>query len=361
MICSLTTTARNESRAEVILAENDVDIAQNLATTFGPHKLERTLQFVAMESSSREQKDRDDVKNAFAQLESAAEHMVAHEESGPATKKQPESSAKVEPAYSTRGRPQDEPSSLEAAGDLLSIAKELGVSDPSTRIRESFLSDSLTEKEIRTRTRVLPNLDGMNSLRKGEIKSDLAIARGDKQSLAPINKKRKVRGDTNSDDAATQDDDTAMDTADDVDPSVFRTVQAGKLTFGIPSQSFAPPATPTVGKRPSPRQVDSIVAFNPPRPPESIGAKKEHRLRNWERRPETIENDLRRNRTTIDKIRYDDDCLEKKILNFLFTATSCAPLKLNSKLSQRSTTCCAVILSTTSIISTKKSQPFKRK
>lgn len=243
-----------------------------------------------MESTSKEQKDRDDVKSAFAQLESAAEHMQldSNTTQEPSAKDHhAPTTAKVETTYSTRGRPQED--SLEAAGDLLSIAKELG--DQPIRVRESFLSDSLTEKEIRTRTRVLPNLDGMNSLRKGEIKSDLAIARGDK----PLgNKKRKGRDDDTADDAT-------MDTTDE-DPSVYRTVEVGTLTFGVPSNTFVPPTVPPALKRPSPRQVDSIVAYNPPRPPESIGAKKEHRLRNWERRPEVIESGLRKYRTTVQKI-----------------------------------------------------------
>lgn len=62
-------------------------------------------------------------------------------------------------AYATRGRQEDE-------------------APPSPPIiRESFLSDSLTEEERRTRTRYLPQVTGMHALRKHEIKGDLALAR----------------------------------------------------------------------------------------------------------------------------------------------------------------------------------------
>jgi len=41
----------------------------------------------------------------------------------------------------------------------------------------SFLVEALTEEERRTRTRFLPDVDGMHMLRKNEIKDDVAMAR----------------------------------------------------------------------------------------------------------------------------------------------------------------------------------------
>jgi hypothetical protein len=297
-------------------------------------------------ASNKEKQDRDDVKNAFAQLESAVELMDSRQQdqqvpdannskkSGGTTSSDHHNQAAVvmDPptaagaavpqaevvaiaatSYSTRGRPttqQEQESSssqlhlhIEAASELLSIAKDLiGGSDHPSRnvVRESFLSDSLTEKEIRTRTRVLPNLDGMHGLRKSEVKSDLSLARGDRPLKTSKRKSRDVVDssndmDTDTDNGATasvmttttmmMDNTTttanaAADESNNNDPSIYRTVAIGKYhTLGMPSGSFLPPpaqpATTTANnnnnKRPSPRHVDSIVAYNPPRPPDSLG------------------------------------------------------------------------------------------
>ena len=42
----------------------------------------------------------------------------------------------------------------------------------------------------------------------------------------------------------------------------------------------------------SPQVVDSIIRFNPPRPPESVEPKKIHRLHRWETNPQDVEEDL---------------------------------------------------------------------
>ena len=55
----------------------------------------------------------------------------------------------------------------------------------------------------------------------------------------------------------------------------------------------------------SPQVVESITAFNPPRPPESVGPKKMHRLNRWERNPQDVEVDLSNYRKTVDRTRQE--------------------------------------------------------
>jgi hypothetical protein len=55
----------------------------------------------------------------------------------------------------------------------------------------------------------------------------------------------------------------------------------------------------------SPSKVESVMSFNPPRPPESVGGKKKHRMIRWERRPEDIEVDMKNYRRTVQRTRQE--------------------------------------------------------
>jgi hypothetical protein len=55
----------------------------------------------------------------------------------------------------------------------------------------------------------------------------------------------------------------------------------------------------------NPSMVVSMTAFNPPRPPESVGPKKKHRVIRWERRPEDIEVDMKNYRRTVQRTREE--------------------------------------------------------
>jgi len=55
----------------------------------------------------------------------------------------------------------------------------------------------------------------------------------------------------------------------------------------------------------SPRVIESITAFNPPRPPESVGPKKMHRLCRWERNPHAVESDMDKYRKTVERTRQE--------------------------------------------------------
>jgi hypothetical protein len=225
-------------------------------------------------------------------------------------------------SYSTRGRAQEENAleRLAAVGELLSISGHprdmpAVLHSPETRMRESFLSDSLTEEERRTRTRYLPQVDGMHALRKHEVKGDLALARstlsasGTTEKLVKASKRKHV-----DDDAAAMDMESAGLSGEDAIMSEedriaagTKVIEIGSSELMLPSPAFVAPAPEPVGnaKRPSPREVEAVVAFNPPRPPESIGAKKKHRMLRWERRPADIEVDLSNYRKTVQRTREE--------------------------------------------------------
>ena len=229
-------------------------------------------------------------------------------------------------SYSTRGRTQEENNfdRLAAVGDLLSLgvnhrdpSTAALLQSPETKSRESFLSDSLTDEERRTRTRYLPSVDGMHALRKQEIKNDLALARstltsnGVSEKIARSAKRKnpddEVSGMETADSAAMSGEDAIPTTDDDkgISGIVSKTVEIGSTTLNIPSLAFVAPSLENGTKKATPREVDVVVAFNPPRPPESIGAKKKHRMLRWERRPSDIESDLSSYRKTVQKTREE--------------------------------------------------------
>ena len=229
-------------------------------------------------------------------------------------------------SYSTRGRTHEENNfdRLAAVGDLLSLGAShrdattaVLLQSPETKGRESFLSDSLTDEERRTRTRYLPSVDGMHALRKQEIKNDLVLARstlsssGISEKIARSTKRKnpddELSGMEVADSAAMSSEEAAPSADDDkgVGGIVPKTVEIGSTTLNIPSTAFVAPSLESSTKKATPREVDVVVAFNPPRPPESIGAKKKHRMLRWERRPSDIDSDLSSYRKTVQKTREE--------------------------------------------------------
>lgn len=227
----------------------------------------------------------------------------------------------------------------------------------------SFL-EALGEEERRTRTRHLPAVDGIHMLRKNEIKGDMALARsimsnaGNVASVASVAgtstisglaKKKSKKKDAGEPEAMETDDgNLSVHSEDDrssdsgrVGSSTIDVEEGGLLA--LPSAAFVPPlaATQSVpnGEKnadgtpatvmslgvkgilnnqrntKSPRVVESVTAFNPPRPPESVGKKKQHRMLRWERRPADVEVDLNNYRKTVDRTRKElhtaEDQLER--------------------------------------------------
>lgn len=231
----------------------------------------------------------------------------------PSAKKETESST-----YSTRGRSNNDPD-LESRVTRETL-EDLGrkESTSTASLGTSFL-ESLNEEERRSRTRYLPEVDGIHSLRKLEIKEDLHLARSLLASASSVAGKKKRRGSRSDDGAMDVDGDGGVSPSEDISeaPRSGHSVEMRSRDLVIPCQAFvAPPGikadedgrtspVPPKNAVPSPLEVDSVTAFNPPRPPESIGAKKKHRMLRWERRPEDVESDLNNYRKTVQRTRQE--------------------------------------------------------
>jgi hypothetical protein len=205
------------------------------------------------------------------------------------------------------------------------------VKDPApTTLGTSFL-EALSEEERRTRTRFLPDVEGMHTLRKHEVKGDLALARSivcgvGVSSLAPSKKSKGGKRARNEDegmdleeeeDTPPSEDDRGSDNA----RTGTSTIMVGAKTLIVPSNAFIPPTPTTASSHGedgilssssknrsevlSPLVVEAVTAFDPPRPAESVGAKKKHRMLRWERRPEDLEVDLSNYRKTVQRTRQE--------------------------------------------------------
>jgi hypothetical protein len=261
----------------------------------------------------------------------------------------------------TSGSDQWERSVREALEDLGRAGKE-GLPAGVGAGGSSFL-EALGEEERRTRTRYLPAVEGIHMLRKNEIKSDMALARSAMSSAGSLTTvaaiaagalARKSKGGKKKQDSSAGEPE-AMDTEDgdasppsEDDPASDVGVRIGNTStieinsydvLVAPSSSFVPPpaatqsssiSAPNNDKKEeaapsaptsssvnvkgilnnqsnikSPSVVESVMAFNPPRPPESIGKKKQHRMLRWERRPADVEVDLNNYRKTVDRTRKE--------------------------------------------------------
>jgi hypothetical protein len=239
--------------------------------------------------------------------------------------------------YSTRGRSAtgNEPAGSESwERSTREALDDLGrVKETPATLGTSFL-EALSEEERRTRTRFLPDVEGMHVLRKFEVKDDLVLARSIASgagvtSLSSSKKKGKRVRDEDDDGMDVDEDDGTSPSEDDHGSDIGRlgttTLELPSRDLVVPSNAFIPPtgsqssssngdadgprATTAPSKGPkdtvSPLLVDSVTAFNPPRPPESIGAKKKHRMLRWERRPEDVEVDLGNYRKTVARTRQE--------------------------------------------------------
>eukprot|EP00531_Pseudo-nitzschia_arenysensis_P001014 CAMPEP_0116146644 /NCGR_PEP_ID=MMETSP0329-20121206/17281_1 /TAXON_ID=697910 /ORGANISM="Pseudo-nitzschia arenysensis, Strain B593" /LENGTH=905 /DNA_ID=CAMNT_0003642419 /DNA_START=149 /DNA_END=2866 /DNA_ORIENTATION=+ len=220
--------------------------------------------------------------------------------------------------YSTRGR-STEAAAIEEKPERIHIRDSFEESprpkDPSASV--SFLVEVMTEEERRTRTRFLPEVDGMTMLRKSEIKDDLALANSLPAvvSSAGLETRTKRLGGTRNNDAMDVDGAEAKLTVVDENAT---TIKLPTSTLTTPCDAFVAPKGVLVGDTAnsidvkefepavqSPSKVESVMSFNPPRPPESVGGKKTHRMLRWERRPEDIEVDMKNYRRTVQRTRQE--------------------------------------------------------
>ena len=216
--------------------------------------------------------------------------------------------------YSTRGRTADQgpPSDL---WDTLARDADLHKEHhPPAAIGASFLSESLTEEERRTRTRYLPDVEGFHALRKHEVKSDLALARAivsSSSSTPTVPSKKKRHRDTPEDHLQSLEADDGSPSEDDRSSSDAalranaKVIEMGRHAYALPPTAFCAPDNGRPHKGSLPTEVEATTSFNPPRPPESVGPKKKHRMMRWEQHPASIEVDLANYRKTVLKTRQE--------------------------------------------------------
>ena len=227
-------------------------------------------------------------------------------------------------------------SAATAERELLGFREPATTTAPTT----SFL-DSLSEEQRRVRTRHLPDVAGFRRLHKSEIKRDMALVRkmlkaaksagGNKKNFAMDDgtsnnadaEKMDVNGIGASEDESQSENENGsvaktragrghisdLDVASILEnpelPNIFSLpfTESPYICTDIEGKMTASNAQPSLFS--SPQVVESITAFNPPRPPESVGPKKMHRLNRWERNPQDVEVDLSNYRKTVERTRQE--------------------------------------------------------
>lgn len=187
----------------------------------------------------------------------------------------------------------------------------------------TFFLDMLNENQRRVRHRHIPAVDGFRKLYKNEIKQDLAAARA-------LNRKSRrgdetmMEGDEEMKDELSENDglaDRASAEAEtfqegalpDSDAFVAPTentiafAHCGQLASLMESTPFENSMRGGVSASTlrSPQLVESLTAFNPPRPQESTATKSKHRLKRWESNPQDVEVDLLNYKKTVQRTRME--------------------------------------------------------
>ena len=225
---------------------------------------------------------------------------------------------KQEQHYSTRGRDRHTKDEEVRTAPEEPQEKEIN----SSIAASSFLED-LTSHERLTRTRFLPDVDGIHVLRKSEVRSDLGMARAVMSSsgiTGQVSSKRSRKYKHNSGFACDDDQTDGGDDENGNGPSDEEmdddSAHTTKLEYNssVASNAFLAPLDNSNGDdidgkkgqptRP-PHVVEAVTAYNPPRPPESVGPKKKHRMLRWERKPQDVEIDLSNYRKTVQRTREE--------------------------------------------------------
>lgn len=212
----------------------------------------------------------------------------------------------------------------------------------------SFL-DALNEDERRVRTRHLPAVAGFHRLHKKEVHNDLSTVKNLIKTMAPntLKSKRVVSDEAGQkhgdkmdvdevDNMAASDEDNSSETSGAAVKGVSKATNimddsrmdhiASSFSIPYPVSNYVLTELDELLASTSeyrhlllrsPQAVESLTTFNPPRPPESVGPKKNHRLIRWEKNPNDIEKDLmnykktvRRTKEELQKTIRERECLE---------------------------------------------------
>eukprot|EP00584_Thalassiosira_punctigera_P018578 CAMPEP_0172554910 /NCGR_PEP_ID=MMETSP1067-20121228/56996_1 /TAXON_ID=265564 ORGANISM="Thalassiosira punctigera, Strain Tpunct2005C2" /NCGR_SAMPLE_ID=MMETSP1067 /ASSEMBLY_ACC=CAM_ASM_000444 /LENGTH=941 /DNA_ID=CAMNT_0013343377 /DNA_START=227 /DNA_END=3052 /DNA_ORIENTATION=- len=200
----------------------------------------------------------------------------------------------------------------------------------------SFL-DMLTEDQRRVRHRHIPGVEGFRKLYRSEVKSDMSEARKMKRAKKERESSKEADGEEGDETKSTGSDGKDGGDKEERIPErdafvvpgkeVRLCANSGQLAGMIESIDFESavrgggggggvmPAAPTSNAHNtpasgapslrSPRLVDSLTSFDPPRPQESTSSKTKHRLRRWEARPHEVDSDLANYRRTVARTREE--------------------------------------------------------
>lgn len=205
--------------------------------------------------------------------------------------------------------------------------KEYGFrSPPSATVPTASFLDSLPHDQHRMRPRHLPDVSGFRRLHKGEIKRDLNLVRklmkstrNDKREFEEEDLNEMEVEDGPMSDGSPSEDEAALANRPQPGRGQLDEEQLASILenpelphiFSLP-YTESPYICPDVeGKSTknllfsAPSVVDSISAFNPPRPPESVGPKKMHRLQRWENDPQAVDVDITKYRKTVERTRLE--------------------------------------------------------
>jgi len=239
--------------------------------------------------------------------------------------------------YSTRGRNSSRETEEEVISDRLEGIKsrfddDVGIERERTHTSStvSFL-DNISEEQRRTRMRFVPAVDGMSTLSKSEIKHDLQLARaivsgGHSSGLSSRRARPKRKDDDDDEEMVDEEDGTGQSDDERMNDHAISSDNSGSDHFRLSSKAFVAPPSEQLHRQiyangasddgdgsskvfsyasSSPHIVESTTAFDPPRPPESVGPKKKHRMMRWESRPEDVEMDLDSYRKTVQRTRKE--------------------------------------------------------
>ncbi len=321
--------SNTETESNLKAGDGDEDMDVDVSITYDDKSQEDLKDHTTRTRATRSSSIDDQVLGGggSGMANAAAEESMSNV-SGGSTSKKKEDSTSQETEMTSRS------AAAAAERELLGF-REPAVS--STAPSTSFL-DSLSEEQRRVRTRHLPDVSGFRRLHKAEIKRDLALVRkllkGSSSSTKGLKKpdedtEKDMEVDKTMGDGNGMSEDDSQDSADDELPAVrsksgrwhMDDLDLNKVLenpdlpniFSLPYTESPYICTDVEGKSTksnpslfsSPQVVESITAFNPPRPPESVGPKKIHRLNRWERRPQDVEVDLKNYRKTVDRTRQE--------------------------------------------------------
>ncbi|KAL3786491.1 hypothetical protein HJC23_010657 [Cyclotella cryptica] len=204
--------------------------------------------------------------------------------------------------------------------------------------------DMLNEEQRRVRHRHIPAVEGFRKLYKSEIKHDLTAARAllgrqlqqQQQQRSGKGKRGGVEEGTSTTmmDVEEEEKDGAMLSDNEVLADFSSSKADGGKSADTPPEShaFVAPSENTIafahcgqlaslmestpfensmrggisaGSLRSPQLVESLTAFNPPRPQESSAMKTKHRLKRWENNPQDVEVDLLNYKKTVQRTRME--------------------------------------------------------